>query len=231
MNGRNVGLNFLGGALVLLGIAGSASGGAYLGLAQKFGTNEDLVLGALLTVLSWTTLYLVYSLHSAEEQRRYKVSYWVSALFFVFIGFAVTPTFLSAKSAANSANCVSITKDLTMALLTYAEDHDDRLPAAVQWRTVLKEYGDSGGKCALAKSPYSNAFNLGLSAATLGEVDEPANTVMVFEADAWGPNAAGGKEWLAKRHGKSSLANVGMLDGHTTRVSSNNEVRLSWGLR
>lgn len=231
MDGRKIGLNLLGGVLVLLGIAGCTVGGAFLALGTLRELNEQALFGALVTLLSWVTLYLVFSLHPADERRKYRVSYWFSALFFGFLGFAVTPTLQSARSASIRADCSSITKDLSISLLLYAEDYDERLPAAVHWRTVLKEHGESNYRCREANSPYSHAFNSAVSNARLGDADQPADTVMVFEAEAWGPNASGGRDWLAKRHGKGTLANVGMLDGHTTRVSSYNDEKFGWSLK
>ncbi|MBI5708190.1 MAG: hypothetical protein HZC36_14505 [Armatimonadetes bacterium] len=231
MDGRKVGLNLLGVVLVLLGIAGCATGGAFLALWTPRGVSEQAMIGALVTLLAWATLYLVFSLHPVDERKRYRTSYWFSALFYGFLGFSVTPIFESARSAAISSSCISNVKDLSIALLNYAEDYDDRLPTASHWRTILKEYGESGGRCGFAASPYSNAFNSALSLAKLGDADEPANTVMVFDAEAWGPNAAGGKDWLAKRHSGRARATVGMLDGHATRVTSHNEERVNWALK
>ncbi len=58
------------------------------------------------------------------------------------------------------------------------------------------------------------------------EVEDPAKTVAVFEAEAFGPNASGGSEWFSLRHWKTGF--VATVDGSAIRVGEYNREKIRW---
>lgn len=186
-----------------------------LGAAHKYSDSSGVPAALIYLACSLYVLGTVYSLAPAEERRRSGGAFLGAVVCFMFLGVAVYPVLLSAKVAAQQSNCISAVKDLGMSLLTYATDHDDRLPPAYCWRSAPQPHGESEGRCAIGRSPWTYAFNLALSSFSQSDLAQPAETVMLFEADAWERNAAGGREWFALRH--SRRGTVGFTDGHAAR--------------
>lgn len=152
-----------------------------------------------------------------------------AVVFLAFAGSAIiAPVLASARFVHDRSACSNNLKRLGIAAQMYSDDWDDRLPIATNWSTSLALY-DKGVPeltCALSKTPFSYAMNSGVSSKKLGDFDDPSNTVLFFEADAWGPNAIGGSEWLSPRHG---AAFVVFADGgvRVVRPQRRNELRWS----
>jgi len=110
--------------------------------------------------------------------------------------------------------------------MIYCSDNDDRFPPDPKWFDILAPMSPEGDKCPDAKSPYSYAMNPSMSTVKLDDIEEPANTVLFFEADAYAPNASGEKEWFSPRHnGRGSVA---LSDGHTKRMNSEMIDKYRW---
>jgi prepilin-type processing-associated H-X9-DG protein len=156
----------------------------------------------------------------------------VSAVFLLMLPiFAamLLPALAAAKEKAQSINCVSNVKQLSLAVRMYAADNKDQYPAATNWcNAIQSEVGTtnafhcpadfSGGRC-------SYAFNARLSGAEEGKVDP--NTVMIFEADGnW--NTSGGRELMLTKSRHGHLVAVGFADGHVERVTESRLSQLRW---
>lgn len=150
-------------------------------------------------------------------------------LFFAFVSSSIiAPVLASSRNARERTVCFFNLKRLGIAAQMYSDDWDDRLPIATTWSTSLALYdkGTPELKCPLAKTPFSYAMNSGLSSRKLGDFPDPSNTVLFFEADAWGPNASGGSEWLSPRHG-SAFVVFADATVRVVRPQRKNELRWS----
>lgn len=156
----------------------------------------------------------------------------VSAIFLLMLPIfaaAFLPAFAKAKQKAQTINCVSNVKQLSIAMRIYATDNQDHYPAATNWCDTLRSHAgmtnvfhcpadSSGVRC-------SYAFNAQLAGAEVGKV--APGTVMIFEANG-GWNISGGEELMLAqpRHGR--LIVVGFADGHVEQVPASRLSQLQW---
>lgn len=145
------------------------------------------------------------------------------------------------KESAKRAACISNTKQIALVFLMYAADHDDRLPYADAWVSAMpadklpmktagevdfEAPGPSILRCPNATTPGSYAMNAALSAIKQSAVAAPENTVLLFEADANGQNAADNERFFVGRHaGKGALA---FVDGHARSEPSAKALAHKW---
>lgn len=129
----------------------------------------------------------------------------------------MVPVFESAKAAASKTTCFSNAKLLANQLLQYSSSYDDTYPPTSVWCSASTKYAyGPRSHCQDCKAPYDFAMNSGLAKIPESKVTDPTQTVMLFEADAYGPNAAGGREWFAPRHfGRGTVA---FSDGHERQI-------------
>jgi len=147
------------------------------------------------------------------------------SLAFASLGPAMTAP---GRPAAFRAVCLQNVKQLTQAMLLYAEDSGGRLPPVERWCDLTAAYlgdWDSDGRAPGAADAFvcpeavflecGYACNAGLAGVILTTVTDRARTVTIFESDgAW--NATGGVELLPlePRHGWGQGDNYGFADGH-----------------
>jgi prepilin-type processing-associated H-X9-DG protein len=106
------------------------------------------------------------------------------------------------REHARSLASLSNLRQIGLALILYAQAHDDHLPDADGWVDALlpqwKNVQDKGfhaealfrDPSAPEEQPWNYAFNRALSGARLGDIKDPSATVMVFESTAGVKNAA-----------------------------------------
>ncbi|MES1227768.1 MAG: hypothetical protein ABUL72_03800 [Armatimonadota bacterium] len=125
----------------------------------------------------------------------------VSALFFVF-----TQLHLGcAKLAAEKTSCLASTKMLSKAEKLYAADYDDYLPVTDNWMTLTKPYLSSPiPGCASAPLDRAYGMNKALKGVSIGTVEDPFNTVVVFETK--GPTVGGSSDLAVGRHTRLNFA-------------------------
>jgi prepilin-type processing-associated H-X9-DG protein len=129
-----------------------------------------------------------------------------------------------AQEAARKATCLSNLKQLALAMLMFATDHQERLPNAEGWMSSLEPYLREGAMKSLLHCPsdkeheYSYALNSGAAGRPLGEFDDPGNTVLLFESNSGRLNAADPVASLCDppRHGNGN--NFAYVDGHVAFV-------------
>ena len=122
-----------------------------------------------------------------------------------------------ARERAQQASCLSNLKQLALAALMYAQDHDEVFPRADNWCDAISPYmkNDEIFKCPSdPEHDYGYAFNRNLSGKRLGEIRRPAETVLIFDSTAGKKNAADtGQSWPAGgRHNGGN--NCAWADGH-----------------
>ena len=119
------------------------------------------------------------------------------------------------------AICESSMKDLTRAIMAYAQDYDEMLPAGTQFLDKLAEVsnGRLSVHCPSDTDPAraSYAMPMVLAGAALPKLRSQNSQVLLFDAD--GP-------FLAPRHERG--ANVGFLDGSVRFVRQGDVQRANW---
>ena len=152
----------------------------------------------------------------------------------------IFPVFAKAREKARQASCLSNVTQITLAILLYAQDYDERLPQLKQgWPTTywpercwpyVKNIQvfvcPSNDRAPLIPS-YGMSKHLSLGN-RLGEIENPSATLLI--ADGWRGGAGGAEEhlvvyWTSKYLGNTvSTAhneggNVGFVDGHAKWLS------------
>jgi len=110
--------------------------------------------------------------------------------------------FAAMREHARGLTSLSNLRQIGLALIMYAQEHGDRLPDADGWvDALLPQWSDVKDKgfhaealfrdpTAPAEDPWNYAFNRALSGVRLGDLKDPAATVLVFESTAGVKNAA-----------------------------------------
>lgn len=133
------------------------------------------------------------------------------------------PVFAKARNAARLTSCRSNVKQLSTALLMYAQDYDERLPPAGAWESGAMPYyknprvnvcpSDSLGA-------ESYAFNAALSGRNTGKIRSAASAPQLFESSLHTYNGNDLLKSWDPRHPSSPnpLGVVGYVDGHVTAM-------------
>ncbi len=149
--------------------------------------------------------------------------------FFLVLGmcFLFAPIF-SSRGPNTKDLCLSRVKQLTTALMIYAADYDDCMPAVHNWRDAtgpLIKAEDQYLKCLDSKAPYSHAMNDAMSMVNLMKVKRPEKTILLFESSSQVPNAIGNQESFIRRHNERGT--VGFADG-SARMIRNDPGEVRW---
>ena len=158
---------------------------------------------------------IVFGVRMLPEADRFRHRFEAPVIFFVsLVGSAIlAPIFASARVASQRTGCILNAKQIGQEINLYSADYDDRLPPSDRWQDLALQ-GHSMDKCVLAPSPVNYAMNSALSRIEWVEIGDPPETVLVFECDAYLPNASGGKAWFCPRH--YGAGSISFVDGHAT---------------
>ena len=141
------------------------------------------------------------------------------------------PRFVRDTQKVTHVRCMSNVKMLNLGMIMYASDNNDLFPAGTNWCDVLKPYVRNGNTyvCPSIKSGRrcDYAFNATLAGREMKDIQSPATTVLIFEADG-GWNAAGGAELLPAKPRHSGAYAVGFADGHAEIVQATRLEKLRW---
>jgi prepilin-type processing-associated H-X9-DG protein len=155
----------------------------------------------------------------------------------VVLGIAVAHLGCAAIQS-HSAQCRSNLKQLARGVSLYAQDYDERLPLANPWAEAIdsrvKAYAgtvtrkeDDPFRCPSSESPAGYGMNAAMSGLSYADVEEPATSLLLFEADAPIRSFAGGAKDVAQaRH--NGAPNVSFADGHVKHANSYYLKTLNW---
>jgi prepilin-type processing-associated H-X9-DG protein len=110
--------------------------------------------------------------------------------------------------------CQANLKQLMLAVLMYAQDHDEVLPSAETWRDDIMPYIGNVQVFQCFVNPWGYTYNASLSKKPLGQVDRPSETIVLFEVGHMEPNAAADLTAVQLAHRHNGGDNVAYADGH-----------------
>lgn len=110
--------------------------------------------------------------------------------------------------------CQSNLKQLMLAILMYAQDHDEVLPPAETWRDDLMPYCRNARIFVCPVNPWGYTYSVAVSKKPLAQFADPAETIALFEVGHVEPSMAADltKVKLAHRHNGGD--NFAYVDGH-----------------
>ena len=122
-----------------------------------------------------------------------------------------------AEERAGQTACLSNLKQLSLAAMMFAQDHDQTLPSADQWTDQLMPYlkNEAILKCPAAPElECAYALNAALAGKRLKDLPNPAEAILFFESNLGKRNATGTLEEVAVP-GRHRGGNVyAFADGH-----------------
>jgi len=134
---------------------------------------------------------------------------------------AMGPAFDQARERARQEACQSNLKQLCLAVIMYAQDHDETLPDA-DWANGIQPY-TKNAQILICPSrpdlPVGYAFNEALVGFQMGAIARPAETVMLFESDLGGDTPVGGPDALCQQAPHNGGVDLGFADGHVKWVT------------
>jgi prepilin-type processing-associated H-X9-DG protein len=128
----------------------------------------------------------------------------------------LAPALKEAKEEALLAACVANVKQLCLATLMYAQDHDEKLPTE-GWRKQLEPYSQNTaiyGCPGAADQGIGYAINETLVGVKLDAIAAPSETALFFESDHAADIPFGGADALVEKPRHAGLVVVGFADGH-----------------
>ncbi|OPZ87410.1 MAG: Fimbrial protein precursor [bacterium ADurb.Bin429] len=147
------------------------------------------------------------------------------------------PVFAKAREKANQTTCLNNQRQISVAIMMYAQDHDEYLPnQKTVWGVI--DVDRQILKCVTAGPAVQNAYgyNNGVSGVTLGDIADPVATFLtadaissVFSHPNVAPNVVYSKLGVVERH--AERANVSFVDGHVG-AQKKTEIAItppSWG--
>ena len=125
------------------------------------------------------------------------------------------PVLSQSRNKARSISCLSNEKQISLGLLMYSQDYDEKFPPAKSWIDKNQPYvkNDSLYHCPNA-SVFGYAFNKDLSGLPLAKISSPQTTIFIYDSSTLSKNATDSVTSLPSppRHGRTN--NVSYADGH-----------------
>jgi prepilin-type processing-associated H-X9-DG protein len=139
------------------------------------------------------------------------------------------PVFAQAREKARTQVCQSNLKQLAMGALMFAQDHNEKLPAAGNWCDNLSSYTKNPliFRCPTVggSSQCHYALNARLSQRSLATIRSPSTTVLFFEAEG-GWNVSGSAQDAVFRH--AGGGNIAFADGSVRWMRPEEAQGLNW---
>jgi len=160
------------------------------------------------------------------------------------LGMLATPALKRFKQAQREFGrtnvCLSNIQQVSRGMTMYAQDYDDRLPAATNWMDGITPYAESAGakdgsvlQCptvqAVNPKAYGYAYNSKLSGARLTKLTGAALTPIIYDSSNLAKNASDPQTSLPSpprhrarrmRQGGGRLNIMGYADGHAKAVNA-----------
>lgn len=151
----------------------------------------------------------------------------------LFVGLMFVKPFFSARAVSQSTVCRSNLKQLSAALLMYAQDFDETLPPARRWGDSAVDYlpdtpGEIVFRCPSSDTSYGFAFNRALDQIPLVRIGTPESMVLLLETDATNRNALGEQSSLPNPPRHYGGVNIAYANGTVKWASGNTQERLPW---
>ena len=127
--------------------------------------------------------------------------------------------FTQARDKARLTASLSNLKQLSLGVIQYSQDHDEKMPDADKWVDELSPYVQNiktllRDPSAPAGEEYSYAFNRTLSHQPRAAFDAPASTVLLFESTAGVKNASDTGQSVPKPGRHLGGTDYAFADGH-----------------
>jgi prepilin-type processing-associated H-X9-DG protein len=132
-----------------------------------------------------------------------------------------------AREEAREATCVSNLKQVELATLMFAQDHQGKLPAG-DWPSQLSGYVVNTAiyTCPSASGqPVSYVLNQAVAGKKLSTIVQPQQTVLLFEADSPPSPPVGGSALVGTGRHQGAVV-VGFVDGHVETYTPGEARRL-----
>lgn len=95
------------------------------------------------------------------------------------------PVFASARGKARQTVCLSNMRQIAVAMVLFASEHNEKLPDAGSWTEDIQPYLKSHEvlrcPCDSSDTETSYAMNPALSGKSLGVISDTSNTVLLYE--------------------------------------------------
>ncbi|MBC7287953.1 MAG: DUF1559 domain-containing protein [Armatimonadetes bacterium] len=151
------------------------------------------------------------------------------------------PVFARAREKARQASCESNLKQISLAILMYAQDYDERLPDHCGQKTancwavsiypyvknaqlfacpsygasntmgIWRDYANGPSHSFNPPIPRSYGWNLMIDCRKIAQIDRPAQVVMVADSD--------GRGWIAPMHSCIGFTDLGATAGCATKYA------------
>lgn len=149
------------------------------------------------------------------------------------LGAVMFPAFMKARLAAQATTCMSNVKQISMGVMMYSNEHNDTLPDAAKWVESISLYLPDKKlfHCPSVESDWiCYAMNNNLDKVSIGKINNPPDTVMIFESirEVDNPNGGIGLLPLPGRHDGTN--NIGFADGHVMSVRDEDITSVIWDL-
>jgi prepilin-type processing-associated H-X9-DG protein len=155
----------------------------------------------------------------------------ISAVFILLTLGVLIPVLAKAKARAQGIQCMNNVRQITQAVVLHAQSNTNSLPAAATWCDAVQPEISSAKvfQCAAGDKSHrcDYAYNAKLDGLNLASIQNPAQTVMVFETDG-GWNLSGGSELLPQKTRHNRNVVIGFADGHVEMVSTDRLSQLEW---
>lgn len=136
--------------------------------------------------------------------------------------------------------CHDNLKQLGMAMLQYAQNHDGHMPPAYRWNEALSPYIHKPLFARISKTFIcpaagdrknpSYAMNRRLDRISFTDIESPTDTVLLFDSVP-GKNQAGGPELLPNPSRHNGCYDICFADGHVKTMLKKNVLQLIWDPR
>jgi len=127
------------------------------------------------------------------------------------------PEVMLARNQALQEASQSNLKQLSLGIIQYTQDHDEKMPDADKWVSEIMPYVKSEAVFRDPAAPglkWGYAFNRTLSGVSLADLDEPAQTVLLFESTDGKKNAADAGASLPSPGRHNGGTDYALADGH-----------------
>lgn len=159
------------------------------------------------------------------------------------LGAVLMPVFSQAREKARTTSCQSNLKQLSLAMLMYVQDYDEKYPPKGVWSGGTMPYVKNYMVYLCSKghllsptvylgtppppTPTHYGFNSALPGLTLQKIISPASTIALFETK--GPNEGGASD-VAQPGRHQGGNNFGFVDGHVRwfKDGSPSQMGMSW---